>query len=58
MTPEQWAEIRRLALQIHDSGRHSGDQMKAAIEAFVLWLSNQSEPLAVEDDYVADDKLH
>ena len=46
MTEQQWSEIRKLAIQIHDSGHVGTDQMKCAIAAFVVWISQQ------EDDFI------
>lgn len=46
ISASQWAQIRALSIQINDSGRHNGDQMKSAIDGFLLWLGDQDKEFA------------
>jgi hypothetical protein len=49
LTPEQWIEIRRIALKIFDSKRYGTDQLKCAVAAFAAWISTQEGDFACED---------
>lgn len=57
LTPKDWVEIKKLAIQIYNSGQHQRDQLKCGIHAFVLWLVTNDCDLVSEDPPDAQD-LH
>jgi hypothetical protein len=57
LTPQQWAEIKSIGMEIYKSGQHGKDQAKCWIHAFVIWLVNSDYSL-VEDVHEAPDSIH
>ena len=47
LTPQEWNEIRSIAVKLHAQGRFDKDQMKIACEALVQWLAI-NEQITVE----------
>ena len=56
ITEKEWAEIHLLAVRLHESGMFKGNQMKCAIQAFVLWVS--ANEVMIGEDFTADGGLH
>lgn len=50
LSPQEWAEIKKIAISFHDNNQFGGDQFKCAVAAFMEWISNQDDnfQLAVE----------
>jgi len=56
LKPEQWIEIRRIALEFCSSGFFGEDQMKCSIAAFMEWLTLQEEGFQIGVE--VDGNLH
>jgi hypothetical protein len=50
ITPEEWIEIKGIAIRIYESGRCGKDQMKCSIHAFLEWISMQEEEIFISSE--------
>jgi len=48
LTDEEWAHIRRIAIETLKEGAFGTDQMKCAIAAFVEWLGMQEGEISIQ----------
>lgn len=50
LRPDQWVEIKRLAVKVHDSGMFGKDRLKISVMAFVHWLNHQDGEVVLDAD--------
>ena len=58
LTPDQWIEIKSIAVKLFKQGKYSQDQMKVSIYAFLLWLDMQGAILELGDNEFFESTMH
>lgn len=54
LTNKDWIDIKKIAIQIHGSGKMGPDQLKCAVAAFCMWLEFKAD----QDEEDQDPGLH
>jgi hypothetical protein len=50
LDPNDWIEIKKIAIKYHEQGTFRGDQLKCGILAFIQWLAHQEDDFALGTD--------